>query len=92
QRVLGIAIVLLGLGLPLDAVLTVGRETAVVLLGTLVAGAVAALVDTAAARAREAGSAAREAELLALFAGAVLRGADVPALLEKVRETYAQRG
>lgn len=44
QRVLGIAIVLLGLGLPLDAVLTVGRETAVVLLGTLVAGAVAALV------------------------------------------------
>ncbi|MBA4855169.1 sensor histidine kinase [Nocardia farcinica] len=64
--------------------------TTVVLL--VVAVAVAALVDTAAARAREAGSAAREAELLALFAGAVLRGADVPALLEKVRETYAQRG
>ncbi|MGW4742203.1 YeiH family protein [Nocardia xishanensis] len=44
QRVLGLAIVLLGLGLPFGAALTVGRQTAVVLIGTVVAGAVAAVV------------------------------------------------
>ncbi|KAF0845556.1 YeiH family protein [Nocardia caishijiensis] len=44
QRVLGWAIVLLGLGLPMGAVLGVGRETAAVLVGTLIAGAVAAFV------------------------------------------------
>ncbi|WP_433206305.1 YeiH family protein [Nocardia sp. CA-107356] len=44
QRVLGAAIVLLGLGLPIGSVLTVGRRTAVVLVGTLVVGAVAAVV------------------------------------------------
>ncbi|HVQ50775.1 MAG TPA: sensor histidine kinase KdpD, partial [Mycobacterium sp.] len=63
--------------------------TVVVLL--LVAVAVAALVDVAASRAREARHASQEAELLALFAGSVLRGADVDALLERVRETYSQR-
>jgi two-component system sensor histidine kinase KdpD len=63
--------------------------TIVVLLA--VAVAVAALVDGAANRAREATQASREAELLALFAGSVLRGADLDALLERVRETYAQR-
>ncbi|MGY0498717.1 YeiH family protein [Nocardia sp. FBN12] len=42
QRLLGLAIVLLGLGLPLGSVMVVGRETAVVLLGTLLAGGVAA--------------------------------------------------
>ncbi|MFB1295120.1 DUF4118 domain-containing protein [Mycobacterium sp. pW049] len=63
--------------------------TIVVLLA--VAVAVAALVDGAAQRAREARSAAREAELLALFAGSVLRGADLNTLLERVRETYAQQ-
>jgi two-component system, OmpR family, sensor histidine kinase KdpD len=63
--------------------------TIVVLL--LVAVAVAALVDGAAKRAREATRAAREAELLAMFAGSVLRGADLDALLERVRETYSQR-
>ena len=57
----------------------------------LVAVAVAALVDGAAKRAREARRASQEAELLALFAGSVLRGADLDALLERVRETYAQR-
>src|SRR5262249_34896359 len=35
--------------------------------------------------------ASREAELLALFAGSVLRGADLETLLERVRETYSQR-
>nr|WP_102144015.1 sensor histidine kinase KdpD [Mycobacterium sp. QGD 101] len=63
--------------------------TIVVLL--LVAVAVAALVDGAAKKAREARWASQEAELLALFAGSVLRGADVDALLERVRETYGQR-
>jgi two-component system, OmpR family, sensor histidine kinase KdpD len=63
--------------------------TVVVLLA--VAVAVAALVDGAASRAREARRASQEAELLALFAGSVLRDADLPTLLERVRETYAQR-
>ena len=63
--------------------------TIVVLL--LVAVAVAALVDGTASRAREARMASQEAELLALFAGSVLRGADLDTLLERVRETYSQR-
>ncbi|KZS61044.1 histidine kinase [Mycobacterium kansasii] len=57
----------------------------------LVAVAVAVLVDGAANRAREARRAAQEAELLTLFAGSVLRGADLDTLLERVRETYTQR-
>jgi len=63
--------------------------TIVVLL--LVAIAVAVVVDGAASRAREARRASQEAELLALFAGSVLRGADLNALLERVRQTYSQR-
>ena len=57
----------------------------------VVAVAVAALVDGAAKRTREARRASQEAELLALFAGSVLRGADPDTLLERVRETYSQR-
>jgi two-component system sensor histidine kinase KdpD len=56
-----------------------------------VAVAVAVLVDSAAKRTREARRASQEAELLALFSGSVLRGADLNALLERVRETYSQR-
>ncbi|MGW0159294.1 DUF4118 domain-containing protein [Mycobacterium sp. NPDC003323] len=56
----------------------------------LIAVAVAALVDGAAKRAREARRASQEAELLAHFAGSVLRGADPTALLERVREVYSQ--
>ncbi len=63
--------------------------TLVVLL--FVAVAVAALVDNAAKRTREARRASQEAELLALFSGSVLRGADLETLLERVRETYSQR-
>lgn len=63
--------------------------TIVVLLA--VAVAVAALVDSAAKRAREAKRASQEAELLALFSGSVLRGADLDTLLERVREAYSQR-
>lgn len=44
QRLLGVAIVLLGLGLPVGSVLSVGRDTAIVLIGTLLVGAVAAFV------------------------------------------------
>lgn len=62
--------------------------TTIVLL--IMAVAVAILVDTAAHRTREARKASREAELLTLFAGTVLRGADLRALLERVRETYTQ--
>ncbi|MDO3401033.1 sensor histidine kinase KdpD [Mycolicibacterium neoaurum] len=61
----------------------------IVVLG-MVAVAVAALVDGAAKRAREARRASQEAELLAHFAGSVLRGADPTALLERVREVYSQ--
>ncbi|MDJ0393673.1 sensor histidine kinase KdpD [Rhodococcus sp. G-MC3] len=57
----------------------------------IVAVAVAALVDTAARRAREARRASQEAELLTLFAGTVLRGGDLDTLLARVRETYGQR-
>ncbi len=63
--------------------------TEVVLL--LVALAVAVLVDGATKRTREARRASQEAELLTLFAGSVLRGADLETLLERVRETYSQR-
>jgi two-component system, OmpR family, sensor histidine kinase KdpD len=63
--------------------------TIVVLLG--VAMAIAVLVDAAASRAREARRATQEAELLALFAGSVLRGADLATLLDRVREAYSQR-
>ena len=57
----------------------------------LIAVAVAVLVNFAANRAREARRASQEAELLTLFAGSVLRGADLDTLLERVRETYSQR-
>ena len=57
----------------------------------MIAVAVAVLVDGAAKRTREARSASQEAELLTLFAGSVLRGADLETLLERVRETYSQR-
>ncbi len=63
----------------------------VAVLLLVVAVAVAVLVDTAARRAEQAGQASREAELLTLFAGAVLRGADPTALLERLRQTYGQQ-
>ncbi|GEM32941.1 sensor protein KdpD [Nocardia neocaledoniensis NBRC 108232] len=63
--------------------------TVVVLL--IVAVAVAALVDMAAKRTMQARKASREAELLTMFAGSVLHGADLPKLLEQVRETYGLR-
>ncbi|MCR5979226.1 DUF4118 domain-containing protein [Gordonia jinghuaiqii] len=62
-----------------------------ILVMLVIATAVAALVDSATVRRAQAQDAAREAELLALFSSVVLGGADVPALLERVRETYGQR-
>lgn len=56
----------------------------------VVAIAVAALVDSVSRRRAEAVRATREAELLATFAGAVLGGAGLDALLERVREAYDQ--
>lgn len=67
-----------------DAAVT---ELVLLMLGV----AVAILVDRAASRQREARRASQEAELLTLFAGSVLRGADLATLLERVRETYSQR-
>ncbi|MGW4365135.1 ATP-binding protein [Nocardia takedensis] len=63
--------------------------TVVVLL--IVAVAVAALVDESTARTAQARRASRQAALLTEFAGAVLHGADLPALLDQVRETYGLR-
>ena len=61
-----------------------------ILVMLVIAIAVAALVDSAASRRRQASLASRDAELLALFSDAVLGGADVSALLARVRETYDQ--
>ncbi len=57
----------------------------------MVAVAVAALVDISKRRATQARNASRQAELLTLFAGAVLHGADLPGLLEHARETFGMR-
>lgn len=61
-----------------------------ILVMLVIAIAVAALVDSATVRRAQAQRASRDAELLAHFSAAVLGGADVPALLEQVRETYDQ--
>lgn len=44
ERLLGAAIVMIGLGLPVGAVVSVGRSSMLVLLGTLAVGALAAVV------------------------------------------------
>lgn len=63
-----------------------------ILVMLLIAIAVAVLVDSATVRRMQAQLASRDAELLTAFSSAVLGGADVPALLERVRETYEQSG
>lgn len=67
-----------------DHAVTIGA-----LLGLAVA--VAGLVDQTARHARAARRASQDAELLAMFADGVLHDADPAMLLERVRETYAQR-
>ncbi len=63
-----------------------------ILVMLVLAIAVAALVDSATVRRTQAQRSGRDAELLALFSSVVLSGADVPGLLERVRETYDQDG
>ena len=63
-----------------------------ILVMLVIAIAVAILVDSATVRRVQAQQATRDAELLSLFSSAVLGGADVSALLERVRETYDQEG
>jgi len=62
-----------------------------VVVMAMVAVAVAALVDISKRRTSEARTASRQAELLTLFAGAVLHGADLHDLLEHARETFGLR-
>jgi len=57
----------------------------------MVAVAVAALVDISKRRTSQARTASRQAELLTVFAGAVLHGADLHDLLEHARETFGMR-
>jgi len=75
--------------------LTIARPANALALFVLVSvgAAVAAVVDTAARRARDAARARAEADVLATLAGSVLRGAEaVPALLERLVETFGLRG
>ncbi|MEV0136084.1 DUF4118 domain-containing protein, partial [Dactylosporangium sp. NPDC050688] len=67
------------------------RENLFALLAFVaVAGAVATVVDLAARRTREAARARAEAQTLSTLAGSVLHGdRPLPALLERVRETFA---
>ncbi|MET7399696.1 ATP-binding protein [Dactylosporangium sp. NPDC005572] len=59
----------------------------------LVAAAVATVVDLAARRTREAAAASAEARTLSTLAGSVLHGdRPLPALLERVRESFALSG
>ncbi len=63
------------------------------LLLVVVAVAVSGVVDGAARRTQQAGVARVEADTLTVLAGSVLRGEDaVPALLERVRETFSLTG
>ncbi len=63
-----------------------------ILVMLVIAIAVAALVDSATIRRMQAQRAGRDAELLSVFSSAVLGGADVASLLERIRETYDQQG
>ncbi|KXK63949.1 histidine kinase [Micromonospora rosaria] len=74
--------------------LTIAEADTLVALGVFVAVAVAVsgVVDVAARRTREAARAAADAQTLATLAGSVLRGArPLPALLDRMRETFALR-
>ena len=58
-----------------------------------VAVAVSIVVDNAARRTKEAARARAEADTLTLLANSVLRGEDaLPAMLERIRETFAVTG
>ncbi len=58
----------------------------------LVAGLVSRVVDLAARRSAQAARASAEAETMSALAGSLLRGGDaLPALLDRVRETFSMR-
>src|SRR5664279_585600 len=72
---------------------TISERNNVLALGVfiIVAGLVSSVVDLAARRTRQAARATAEAEMLGTLAGSVLRGETaLPALLERVREAFAQ--
>ncbi|QDY06281.1 sensor histidine kinase KdpD [Micromonospora sp. HM134] len=74
--------------------LTIAEADNLLALGVFVAVAVAVsgVVDVAARRTREAARAAADAQTLATVAGSVLRGErPLPALLDRLRETFALR-
>ncbi len=79
---------------PFDTLTIASSPDAVALVVLVaVAAAVAAVVDLAARRTVQAAQARAEASTLAALAGSVLRGQDgVPALLERLRETFALDG
>ncbi|HEX6870983.1 MAG TPA: DUF4118 domain-containing protein, partial [Micromonosporaceae bacterium] len=69
--------------------ITKHEDVLAVVVFLVVAVAVGAVVDLAARRTREAGQASAEASTLATVAGGVLRGdRPLPALLERLRETF----
>ncbi|MEJ5867066.1 ATP-binding protein [Pseudokineococcus sp. 5B2Z-1] len=75
--------------------LTIARPQNALAIGVLVAVALAvsAVVDLAARRTTQALRARAESDVLSALAGSVLRGQDaLPALLERVRELFGQRG
>ncbi|MEV0133163.1 ATP-binding protein, partial [Dactylosporangium sp. NPDC050688] len=76
---------------PLHRFTVAERENLFALLAfVVVAAAVATVVDLAARRTREAAAARAEAQTLSTLAGGVLHGdRPLPALLERVRETFA---
>jgi two-component system, OmpR family, sensor histidine kinase KdpD len=75
--------------------LTISEANNVLALGifVVVAALVSSVVDRAARRTRQAASSAAESETLATLAGTVLRGETaLPALLERVRESFGMTG
>jgi two-component system, OmpR family, sensor histidine kinase KdpD len=74
---------------------TISEPNNVLALGifVVVAALVSSVVDRAARRTRQAASSAAESETLATLAGTVLRGETaLPALLERVRESFGMTG
>ncbi|MFW0789353.1 DUF4118 domain-containing protein [Gordonia sp. CPCC 205333] len=74
--------------------LTISEPANVITIAVMfaVAIAVAVLVDSVAARRVEAQRATRDAEVIATFSSAAMRGDGIESLLAQVREAYAQQG
>lgn len=76
---------------PVHTVTIASPENALALLITVLVGAaVASVVDVAARRSQQARRAGRDAEILSILAGSVVRGEDtVAAILDRLRSTFA---